>query len=298
MRKIADHMDSVFGFDRLEDGPARVGWCLNIVPSSIERDDGVEVSGVELYFLQQSGGTFKCFFEHQPYFFVATQPECEREVMMVLERKFEGKLQSVTAAMKEDLDRPNHLSGQRFAYLQLRFNNVRDLLTVRSALMPIVRRNAKRAATTGAYAGAAGAAGGAGAEGGGEEPVDYFEAITDMREYDVPYHVRVAIDCELRVGAWFEVTPTRGGAVTVRLLRDMVVKADPRVLAFDIECTKAPLKFPDSTVDQVFMISYMVDGQGYLVINREVVSEDVEDFEYTPRPEYKGPFIVFNEVRV
>ena len=38
------------------------------------------------------------------------------------------------------------------------------------------------------------------------------------------------------------------------------------------------------------MISYMLDGQGYLVINREVVSEDIDDFEYTPKPEYKGPF--------
>lgn len=27
---------------------------------------------------------------------------------------------------------------------------------------------------------------------------------------------------------------------------------------------------------QVFMISYMVDGQGYLIISREVVSEDIE----------------------
>ena len=40
------------------------------------------------------------------------------------------------------------------------------------------------------------------------------------------------------------------------------------MLAFDIECTKAPLKFPDAAVDQVFMISYMVDGQGFLIINR------------------------------
>ncbi len=27
---------------------------------------------------------------------------------------------------------------------------------------------------------------------------------------------------------------------------------------------------------QVFMISYMVDGQGFLIISREVVSEDIE----------------------
>ncbi len=36
------------------------------------------------------------------------------------------------------------------------------------------------------------------------------------------------------------------------------------------------------------MISYMVDRQGYLIINREVVSEDIQDFEYTPKPEFEG----------
>ena len=35
--------------------------------------------------------------------------------------------------------------------------------------------------------------------------------------------------------------------------------------------------------------------QGYLLVNREVVAADVEDFEYTPKPEYEGPFTVFNE---
>ena len=35
--------------------------------------------------------------------------------------------------------------------------------------------------------------------------------------------------------------------------------------------------------------------QGYLICNRDIVSADVEDFEYTPRPEFEGPFIVYNE---
>ena len=35
--------------------------------------------------------------------------------------------------------------------------------------------------------------------------------------------------------------------------------------------------------------------QGYLIINREIVSEDIEDFEYTPKPEYEGQFTVVNE---
>lgn len=38
------------------------------------------------------------------------------------------------------------------------------------------------------------------------------------------------------------------------------------------------------------MISYMIDGVGFLIINRQIVSEDVEDFEYTPKPEFKGEF--------
>ena len=65
--------------------------------------------------------------------------------------------------------------------------------------------------------------------------------------------------------------------------------------AFDIETTKLPLKFPDSEIDQIMMISYMIDGAGFLIINREIVSEDVENFEYTPKPEFRGEFVVFNE---
>lgn len=70
---------------------------------------------------------------------------------------------------------------------------------------------------------------------------------------------------------------------------------DPVVLAFDIETTKLPLKFPDSAIDQIIMISYMIDAQGYLITNREIISQDIEDFEYTPRPEFPGPFLIFNE---
>ena len=43
------------------------------------------------------------------------------------------------------------------------------------------------------------------------------------------------------------------------------------------------------------MLSYMLDKQGYLIINREIVSQDIDDFEYTPKPEFPGEFIVFNE---
>lgn len=71
--------------------------------------------------------------------------------------------------------------------------------------------------------------------------------------------------------------------------------AKPKVLAFDIETTKLPLKFPDRESDEIMMISYMVDGRGFLIINREIVSADINAFEYTPKAEYIGEFTVWNE---
>lgn len=126
----------------------------------------------------------------------------------------------------------------------------------------------------------------------GSDPLD---CLIDIREYDVPYIMRVAIDLDVRVGAWYKVAPEYGSqCCSIEWQREMLELCEPRVLAFDIECEKSPLKFPNAENDRVFMISYMLANQGYLIINREVVSEDIEDFEYTPKPNFPGPFKVFN----
>ena len=83
--------------------------------------------------------------------------------------------------------------------------------------------------------------------------------------------------------------------MTLKCIEERLTRADPVIMAFDIETSKAPLKFPDSSTDQIMMISYMIDGQGFLLTNRQIVSQDIADFEYTPKPEYEGPFIIFNE---
>lgn len=54
---------------------------------------------------------------------------------------------------------------------------------------------------------------------------------------------------------------------------DIIERPEPIVLAFDIETTKLPLKFPDAATDQVMMISYMIDAQGYLITNRDILSQ-------------------------
>ncbi|KAJ3083395.1 hypothetical protein HDU99_010155 [Rhizoclosmatium hyalinum] len=100
---------------------------------------------------------------------------------------------------------------------------------------------------------------------------------------------------DFRVGLWYDVKASGLGKITIQERKDKVKRAEPVILAFDIETTKLPLKFPDSAIDSIMMISYMIDGQGFLITNREIVSSDIEDFDYTPKPEYEGPFTIFNE---
>lgn len=98
----------------------------------------------------------------------------------------------------------------------------------------------------------------------------------------------------VRTGKWYSVE-AKHGVTSFKCLEERLQRADPVVMAYDIETTKLPLKFPDASIDQIMMISYMIDGQGFLITNREIVTEDIEDFEYTPKPEYEGPFMIFNE---
>lgn len=125
---------------------------------------------------------------------------------------------------------------------------------------------------------------------------NYLSKILDIREYDVPYHIRVQVDNELRCSYWYEFHLDGTTINKFVHLSDKLDKADLRIMAYDIETTKSPLKFPDVRFDQIMMISYIVDGNGFLITNREVVGEDVVDFEYAPTADYDvGVFTVFNE---
>lgn len=86
----------------------------------------------------------------------------------------------------------------------------------------------------------------------------------NFREYDVPYHVRVSIDLKIFCGSWYTVKCKGAGTEppVITLRTDLIERPEPVVLAFDIETTKLPLKFPDASTDQIMMISYMIDGQG------------------------------------
>eukprot|EP00900_Chrysochromulina_parva_P027266 jgi/Chrpa1/9173/Chrysochromulina_OHIO_Genome00022984-RA len=304
-------MDAVFGYEKLDElhEGDRVGWLTNMRTVMLEKgEDAKELSAVEYYFLAPDGSGFKCTQPHEAYFYIAVSEGHASDVDSSLRRRFAEQIKDIRHVHKEDLELPNHLSGKRKLYLQLLFRNTRDLMEVRRLLLPAVQKNRAKSSASAVYSGegsldaasassrgprAAAAAIGASTSRSSDGWLDRIEGI---REFDVPYHQRVAIDTGRRVGKWYYVRDYgRDQPPTLTFCAEREAFGEPRVLAFDIECVKQPLKFPDSKVDPIMMISYMIDGIGFLIINREVVSEDIADFEYTPKSEFPGPFTVFNE---
>ncbi|KAK3997967.1 DNA polymerase epsilon catalytic subunit A [Cladorrhinum sp. PSN332] len=304
---LAHQIDENMGFARYDAGKKREGWLVNVQPTSIDDPrvpGGSGRAALDCYFIEEDGQTFKATVEFEPYFVIACRKGHEGEVEEWCKRVPGGGIvKSVKKIEKEDLSMPNHLLGYRRTFLELRFYNVQDLMAARRDIMPIAEKNKKGMDAMDTYAEVANANGNFDLFDEDSRIDDrrhnasFAEAsdfIVDIREYDVPYHVRVMIDMDIRVGNWYFVE-AKNGVTSVIRNEEHLAPADPVVMAYDIETTKAPLKFPDAAVDQVMMISYMIDGQGFLITNREIVSEDISDFDYTPRPEYPGPFMIFNE---
>ena len=123
---------------------------------------------------------------------------------------------------------------------------------------------------------------------------DYLQRVYDMREWDVVYYTRCLIDRNIRCGLWYDVSFDSASA-HLSHMANKLTNPNLRILAFDIETTKLPLKFPVAEKDQVMMISYVIDGTGFLIVNREIVGADIEEFEFSPKAEFHTHFSIFNE---
>ncbi|KAL9894607.1 DNA polymerase epsilon catalytic subunit 1 isoform 1-T1 [Glossina fuscipes fuscipes] len=298
-----DKIDAKYGFDRVKDTLERTGYLINMHRTEVLDEDRRLVAALDLFFIQMDGSRFKCTVCYKPYLLVKASENQTVELARFLSRRYSGQLAGVEHIYKEDLDLANHLSGIKQEYLKLSFLNQTAMTKVRRELMAAVRKNIEREKSNTFYMQmlatslAANAVSEDDVAGDIKKQLDFMDSIMDIREHDVPYHVRVSIDLRIFCGLWYNIRCRSGGMempiITPR--PDILERPEPVVFAFDIETTKLPLKFPDAQSDQIMMISYMIDGQGYLITNREIISSDVNDFEYTPKPEFEGNFIVFNE---
>jgi DNA polymerase epsilon subunit 1 len=124
---------------------------------------------------------------------------------------------------KEDLDLKNHLSGIQRKLLKVSFWNTNQLNDVKREIGPILSRNKAKSKTTAAYT-----------DLHLEAPTtrsnqikDVLECIVDMREHDVPYHVRFLIDTDIRCGHWFTVK-RKDGVTSMERRADLLQRAEPR----------------------------------------------------------------------
>lgn len=140
--RLAHSIDESMGFARYESGKKRTGWLCNMHSTTIndEKIPGGK-AGVDYYFIEDDGSTFKATVGYDPYFLIAVRKGKEPEIEEWCRRSFEGLVKGVKRIEKEDLQMPNHLLGYRRTFLQLSFENVHDLLSVRKTITPIAEKN-------------------------------------------------------------------------------------------------------------------------------------------------------------
>lgn len=150
--RLANSIDETLGFPRFESGETRAGWLVNMHSTSIE-DSEVPGgrAGVDYYFLQDDGGSFKATVEYDPYFLIAVKKGYEMEVEEWCRRTFDGMVKKFKRLEKEDLNLPNHLLGYRKTYMKLSFANVSNLLEVRRTILPLAEKNRKNESAMDAY---------------------------------------------------------------------------------------------------------------------------------------------------
>ncbi|RIB08013.1 hypothetical protein C2G38_2112181 [Gigaspora rosea] len=288
------------GFKKYDNGPPRLGWLINmsgtILPSK-QHPSGR--TAFDLFFIEPRTGKdsyFRCTIHYYPYFFVQCQPGTEHTIGEYLGRKYDQYIYKISYVVKQDLKKVNHLINGDQIYIKLEFWNVIELVTVRNQLFRIATENRKNLDVVNIYGNNSNSYGSKYSESGQKDKI--LDDIIDLREYDIPYYQRAAMDLGYRVGQWYTVSafPQDDGAqIIMRHREDIKQRGDPVILAYDIESTKKPLKFPDSANDPIMMISYMINGMGFLITNREIVAEDIEEIEYSPSTQYKGFFKIFNE---
>uniref|UniRef100_A0A914D6Q0 DNA polymerase epsilon catalytic subunit n=1 Tax=Acrobeloides nanus TaxID=290746 RepID=A0A914D6Q0_9BILA len=199
--KKRDLTDAKFGYQRLTDRTPRNGWLVNVQPSeSFDELTKTVISVVDFYFLQDDGSRFKISYPFKPYLYVGTTPGYELHVASYLGKKY--NYITIDHVEKENLDLKNHLSGLKSKFLKISFPSTMELMRFKKEIMPQIYKNQNDLkARTNYNAFLERHLGSAQYE----NMREVYQEIIDIREYDLPYHMRVCIDEKFFVGLWYTV---------------------------------------------------------------------------------------------
>ncbi|KAF7684002.1 DNA polymerase epsilon catalytic subunit A [Astathelohania contejeani] len=275
-----------FGFVDYWDTTERHGWLINF---EIESDINTALEAT-LYFVENESANFVVRLPFYPSLLVeATENNSVEEY---LKRKYASDILKTEMVDRTDVSQYNHLSLKPTTFIKIYFSTENGFYRTLKELKEIVRTNKIKRQKESIYA-------------------DFLKykrcdeseteivkniqnSIIKIHEYDIPHEIKIAVDWGIRCGSWYTVT-YEGEKYNISACNNLVPPL-LRIFSFDIETTKQPLKFPNAENDQIMMISIMSDQDGYLIINREIVSEDIEEFEYTPKQDIGGKFKIYNEL--
>ncbi|ELA42787.1 uncharacterized protein VICG_00102 [Vittaforma corneae ATCC 50505] len=272
-------LDLQFGYDFYYGFEPKHGWLLSY---SIEKNKNDSLN-VTFYFVDEFSNNFKVQVPYFPSIIV----ECKEELSSVegyLKKRYEGCIQSTEVVEKIDVKEYNHLNKPPKKFLKLYFRTETSFQECIKNLKDVILESTKNRYKNEIYSDLF------------QEKCanDIASEIIQIHEYDIPYEIHVGNEHKIRCGCWYEISYD-GESYKIELDKQKIAYPDLRIFAFDIETTKPPLKFPNPESDQVMMISIMTDEFGELITNRQIVSEDIQVFEYHAKDDMRCMFRVSNE---
>ncbi|KAH0573608.1 DNA polymerase epsilon, catalytic subunit [Spironucleus salmonicida] len=261
-------IDLLYGYDFPPAPGEYTGFLINFQETQIIKDS--IFSALDCYFISSSIN-FKVQILYKPYVLIQI-PKPNEQVLIFIEEQFQCEVEQ---SIKEDTQAPNHIAGQYSNFYKIKFDNRQQLQQFTKLFKD--KQNLKILTEDDKVSNIS----------------QMLECIQKLSEFDVADGLRTSIDLDIRCGSWYKVNYKE--VVSLEKQLDMLLHPAIRCLAYDIETSKAPLCFPNAeNGDSVMCISYMLDGQGVLIVNRSIFSSDIEDFEYSPTQEMHGEFKIFN----
>ncbi|KAI5184513.1 DNA polymerase epsilon subunit 1 [Nematocida homosporus] len=285
-------LSEYFGYDQFMDFGSRDGWLLNyLVKEKLCPELNRAITFGVLYFVDPDGRNFRVETIFYPQIIISVEEGQETTAEEYLKQKHNNHIYQINPILKTNLQEPNHLSPKPTKpvrhFLAIQCYTESDAQTLKREIDEIVKRNRQKRLDRSAVLLFS-------KEARINSEVDPETSILDIHEYDISASVQMAITRDFNAGAWYTVE-YKGEYVITKSSR--VLPPELRILTYDIETTKDPLKFPDAEKDKVMMISIMSNTIGWLIVNREIVSADIDPFEFRPTKDIGGEFEIFNEAK-
>lgn len=272
-------LDLQFGYECYYDNKQRTGWLLSF---NIEKNTD-DCMKIVLYFVDEDSNNFKISLP----FFPSLLIECKdslSDVEEYIKKRFESGIHKISIEERIDTLEHNHLNKAPKKLLKLYFRTEGSFLQCVKSLKEIISESSTKRYKREIYSDFL-------------QDMQFYDVTTEIlniHEYDIPYEIQVGTEFGIRCGCWYTVSYD-GEDYQIERNGEKIAYPDLKIFAFDIETTKPPLKFPNPEFDEVMMISIMTESFGELIINRKIVSEDIEDFEYHAKDEMQCAFKVSNE---